>query len=71
MIHLRSTTEPVSDRYAAWLWKDYGDHSDNPDTGRCLLCHRSRCPRWAEAQALLAMAGRLEWDPIRQRLVPQ
>ncbi|WP_203671458.1 hypothetical protein [Catellatospora methionotrophica] len=59
----------MGDAYAAWLWRDYYAHTDDPAVGRCRRCWRSRCSRWAEAQALLAMAGLLEWDPFRQRLI--
>lgn len=41
-------------------------HADHPITGACQECHRSECGPWREARGGLAMAGIIDWDPIRE-----
>lgn len=43
------------------------EHADDPIAGSCPLCCRTECRPYREARSELAMAGELDWDPLRER----
>lgn len=56
----------ITDREARYWRTVMADHADREWYG-CRLCRVRGCGRHAEARAALAMAGRIDWDPLRVR----
>ncbi|MEV4757318.1 hypothetical protein AB0J86_19685 [Micromonospora sp. NPDC049559] len=49
----------VSDEMAAHYRETMLAHADDPTTGACVRCQRTRCDEWRWAYERLVLAGRL------------
>lgn len=50
----------VSDEMAAHFRDTMLAHANNPESGACVRCGRSRCDEWRWAYERLVLAGRLD-----------
>lgn len=57
---------PLTDVQAAYWRTILMDHQNREGRG-CTVCRVPECEKWREARANLAMAGREDWDPLRDR----
>jgi hypothetical protein len=62
---VRSYTEPISDKRAAFLYEELHRHRNRRHTGRCRICARVSCQAVWQATAELLMAGREPTAPRR------
>jgi len=62
-----TTDLPISDQRAAFLHADLAKHANDRKPGVCRWCRVKDCLPYRRARAELAMAGHLDFDPIRAR----
>ncbi|MFC7242336.1 hypothetical protein ACFQO7_07560 [Catellatospora aurea] len=58
-----SYIEPITDKRAAFLYKELHRHRNRKRTGRCRVCSHADCSAARQATAELAMAGRDATQP--------